>query len=159
MGHKIKGFWSLDWFEISYLKYWLNMDLLIPTSPMIYAAQVSNSTCLEIHVPGDTFAIWYNIFCFSICYSKVMVMVIEWKLHTDPTLHLLELLILQSIYLLSTPNGSIKLYEFIIISGLVTLILAQIPSFHSLRHINLISLILALAFSACATAGAIHIGK
>ncbi|XXG64942.1 hypothetical protein AAC387_Pa05g2761 [Persea americana] len=65
---------------------------------------------------------------------------------------------MKSIYLLSTPNGSIKLYEFIIISGLMTLILAQIPSFHTLRHINLVSLILALAFSACATAGAIHIG-
>lgn len=61
--------------------------------------------------------------------------------------------------MLSGPNGSMKLYEFVIISGLLMLVLAQIPSFHRLRHINLISLVLALAYSACATAGAIHIGK
>lgn len=39
------------------------------------------------------------------------------------------------------------------------LVLAQIPSFHSLRHINLVSLVLCLAYSACATAGSIYIGK
>ena len=39
------------------------------------------------------------------------------------------------------------------------LILAQIPSFHSLRHINLVSLVLCLAYSACATAGSVSIGK
>ncbi|KAG5515707.1 hypothetical protein RHGRI_036678 [Rhododendron griersonianum] len=38
-------------------------------------------------------------------------------------------------------------------------ILAQIPSFHSLRHINLVSLVLSLAYSACATAGSIYIGS
>ena len=39
------------------------------------------------------------------------------------------------------------------------LILAQMPSFHSLRHINLISLLLCLAYSAAATAASIYIGK
>lgn len=39
------------------------------------------------------------------------------------------------------------------------LILAQIPSFHSLRHINLVSLVLSLAYSACAAAGSIYIGS
>lgn len=38
------------------------------------------------------------------------------------------------------------------------LILAQIPSFHSLRHINLVSLVLCLLYSACAAAGSIYIG-
>lgn len=52
-----------------------------------------------------------------------------------------------------------KLYEFVIIFGSFMLILAQIPSFHSLRHINLVSLVLSLAYSACATAGSIYIGK
>ncbi|KAH7561176.1 hypothetical protein JRO89_XS10G0185200 [Xanthoceras sorbifolium] len=33
------------------------------------------------------------------------------------------------------------------------------PIFHSLRHINLISMVLCLAYSACATAGSIHIGS
>lgn len=66
---------------------------------------------------------------------------------------------MKAIYLLSEPNGSMKLYEFVIIFGFLMLILAQIPSFHSLRHINLISLILCLAYSACATAGSIYIGN
>ncbi|KAG5515705.1 hypothetical protein RHGRI_036678 [Rhododendron griersonianum] len=64
-----------------------------------------------------------------------------------------------AIYLLSNPGGSMKLYEFVIIFGSFMLILAQIPSFHSLRHINLVSLVLSLAYSACATAGSIYIGS
>ncbi|XWS28628.1 hypothetical protein CRYUN_Cryun25bG0087100 [Craigia yunnanensis] len=66
---------------------------------------------------------------------------------------------MKAIYLLSEPNGSTKLYQFVIIFGFLMLILAQIPSFHSLRHINLISLILCLAYSACATAGSLYIGN
>lgn len=65
---------------------------------------------------------------------------------------------IKAIYLLYNPNGSIKLYEFIIIFGGLMLILAQLPSFHSLRHINFISLLLCLAYSAAATAGSIYIG-
>ncbi|XP_040991487.1 GABA transporter 1-like [Juglans microcarpa x Juglans regia] len=65
---------------------------------------------------------------------------------------------LKFIYLLSNPNGTMKLYQFIVISGGLLLLLAQIPSFHSLRHINLISLVLCLTYSACVTAGAINIG-
>ncbi|KAF7805673.1 GABA transporter 1-like [Senna tora] len=66
---------------------------------------------------------------------------------------------MKAIYLVSTPNGSMKLYEFVIIFGCLMLILAQIPSFHSLRHINLLSLVLCLAYSACATAASIYIGN
>ncbi|KAF6150379.1 hypothetical protein GIB67_034078 [Kingdonia uniflora] len=66
---------------------------------------------------------------------------------------------MKTIYLVSNPNGNMQLYEFIIIFGCLLLILAQLPSFHSLRHINLISLILCLAYSSCATAGSIHVGK
>ncbi|XP_047316663.1 GABA transporter 1 [Impatiens glandulifera] len=66
---------------------------------------------------------------------------------------------MKAMYLLSNPNGSIKLFEFVIIFGSFMLILAQIPSFHSLRHINLVSLILSLAYSACATGASIYIGN
>ncbi|GMN56214.1 hypothetical protein TIFTF001_025333 [Ficus carica] len=66
---------------------------------------------------------------------------------------------MKAIYLLSNPNGAMKLYEFVIIFGCFMLILAQIPSFHSLRNINLVSLILSLAYSVCATAGSIYIGN
>ncbi|KAL6328398.1 hypothetical protein AAG906_034542 [Vitis piasezkii] len=63
------------------------------------------------------------------------------------------------IYLLYRPNGGMQLYQFIIMFGVLLLFLAQIPSFHSLRHINLVSLVLCLAYSACAAAGSIHIGS
>ncbi|KAF7820229.1 GABA transporter 1-like [Senna tora] len=65
---------------------------------------------------------------------------------------------LKFIYILYHPTGTMKLYQFIIICGVVTLGLAQLPSFHSLRHFNLVSLILCLAYSVCAAAGSIYIG-
>ncbi|KAM0947510.1 putative amino acid transporter, transmembrane domain-containing protein [Dioscorea sansibarensis] len=65
---------------------------------------------------------------------------------------------MKSIYLISRPYGSIQLYVFVVIFGVFMLILAQIPSFHSLRHINLVSLLLCLAYSACATGGSIYVG-
>lgn len=66
---------------------------------------------------------------------------------------------LQAIYLVVNPNGEMKLYEFVVIFGVLLLILAQMPSFHSLRHINMISLILCLLYSTCATVGSVYIGK
>ncbi|XP_043687131.1 GABA transporter 1-like [Telopea speciosissima] len=66
---------------------------------------------------------------------------------------------MKTIYLLSTPDGTMKLYEFITIFGCFMLILAQIPSFHSLRHINFVSLVLCLGYSICTTAGAIYVGS
>ncbi|KAA8534504.1 hypothetical protein F0562_032021 [Nyssa sinensis] len=66
---------------------------------------------------------------------------------------------LKFIYLLSRPSGSMQLYHFVIIFGAMMLVLAQMPSFHSLRHINLVSIILILAYCACTTAAAIYIGN
>ncbi|KAL4182439.1 hypothetical protein AMTRI_Chr11g150040 [Amborella trichopoda] len=66
---------------------------------------------------------------------------------------------MKSIYLINHPNGGMKLFEFVMIFGCLMLVLAQVPSFHALRHINLVSLILALGYSACATAGSIHVGN
>eukprot|EP00253_Pinus_taeda_P035839 PITA_35839 len=65
---------------------------------------------------------------------------------------------LKFIYLVYHPNGAMKLYEFIILFGIAMLFLSQIPSFHSLRHINLLSLILSLAYSLCVVGGSIHAG-
>ncbi|KHN38674.1 Lysine histidine transporter 1, partial [Glycine soja] len=84
---------------------------------------------------------------FAVCYGAVVAC------------NLLGGLCMKAIYLLSNPNGTMKLYEFVIIFGCFMLILAQIPSFHSLRHINLVSLVLCLAYSAGATIGSIYIGK
>ncbi|KHN00924.1 Lysine histidine transporter 1 [Glycine soja] len=65
---------------------------------------------------------------------------------------------LKFIYQLYNPEGSMKLYQFIIICGVITLILAQLPSFHSLRHVNMISLILSVLYATCVTIGSIYIG-
>ncbi|XP_023551546.1 GABA transporter 1-like [Cucurbita pepo subsp. pepo] len=65
---------------------------------------------------------------------------------------------LKYIYVVSNPEGTMKLYQFIIIFGALILLLAQVPSFHSLRHINLLSLVLSLAYSACVTAASLHLG-
>ncbi|CAK8573034.1 unnamed protein product [Lathyrus sativus] len=65
---------------------------------------------------------------------------------------------LKFIYQLYHPEGAMKLYQFIIICGVVTMVLAQLPSFHSLRHINLISLILCVTYATCLTVGSIYVG-
>ncbi|XP_042487139.1 GABA transporter 1-like, partial [Macadamia integrifolia] len=82
---------------------------------------------------------------FSVCYAAVALCI------------LLGGQSLKAIYILSTTNEKMKLYEFIVIFGGLMLLLAQIPSFHSLRHINLISLVLYLAYSICAVVGSIYI--
>ncbi|KAI4346431.1 hypothetical protein L6164_007327 [Bauhinia variegata] len=65
---------------------------------------------------------------------------------------------LKFIYALYHPTGSMKLYQFIMMSGFIVLVLAQVPSFHSLRHINLVSLLLCLCYSAFTAVGSIYIG-
>ncbi|KAJ7970531.1 GABA transporter 1-like [Quillaja saponaria] len=67
--------------------------------------------------------------------------------------------ILHLVYLLFNPSGAMKLFNFFIMFGVVVLVLGQIPSFHSLRHINLVSLVLCLAYSVCVTIGSIYIGN
>ncbi|XP_057535755.1 GABA transporter 1-like [Amaranthus tricolor] len=66
---------------------------------------------------------------------------------------------MKTMYSLAWPNGEMELHQFVLIYGGAVLMVAQIPSFHSLRHINLVSLALSLAYSAFATAGSIYIGS
>ena len=66
---------------------------------------------------------------------------------------------MQIMYSDLAPHGPLKLYHFIIIVAVVLAFLSQLPSFHSLRHINLGSLILSFAYTilvsvACIRAGA-----
>lgn len=93
---------------------------------------------------------WGRVFVgpiqFGLCYGAVIACI------------LLGGQSLKFVYLLSRPNGTMQLYQFVIISGVLMLVLVQIPSFHSLRHINLVSLVLCLFYSASATAGSIYIG-
>ncbi|KZV35195.1 putative GABA transporter 2 [Dorcoceras hygrometricum] len=65
---------------------------------------------------------------------------------------------LQIMYSNLSPNGSLKLYQFIAMVTLVMIVLSQFPSFHSLRHINLGSLLLSFGYTflvvgACINAG------
>lgn len=57
-----------------------------------------------------------------------------------------------------SPNGSLKLYEFIAMVTMVMIVLSQLPTFHSLRHINLASLLLSLGYTFAVVGACIHAG-
>ncbi|XP_051151134.1 probable GABA transporter 2 isoform X2 [Andrographis paniculata] len=68
------------------------------------------------------------------------------------------LLAAQIMYSNLYPHGAMKLYQFIAMVTLVMILLSQFPSFHSLRHINLVSLLLSFGYTflvvgACIKAG------
>ncbi|KAF5730062.1 putative amino acid transporter [Tripterygium wilfordii] len=65
---------------------------------------------------------------------------------------------LQIMYSELSPNGPLKLYEFIAMVTTAMVILSQLPTFHSLRYLNMGSLLLCLGYSflvvgACIRAG------
>jgi amino acid permease len=62
------------------------------------------------------------------------------------------------IYKGANANGSIPLAEFVAMFGAVMILLSQLPSFHSLRYINLVSVILCLIYSLAATVGSVLAG-
>lgn len=57
-----------------------------------------------------------------------------------------------------SPHGSLKLYEFIAMVTAVMIVLSQLPTFHSLRHINLVSLLLSLGYTFLVVGACIHAG-
>jgi amino acid permease len=79
-------------------------------------------------------------------------------------LDLCTCLVHQIMYWSLIPDGRMKLYQFIIVVAVVLAFLSQLSSFHSLRHINLGSLILSFAYTilvsvACIRAGASSSGN
>ncbi|CAH8368670.1 unnamed protein product [Eruca vesicaria subsp. sativa] len=56
------------------------------------------------------------------------------------------------------PQGTLKLYEFIAMVTAVMIVLSQLPSFHSLRHINCASLLLSLGYTFLVVGACINIG-
>jgi hypothetical protein len=64
----------------------------------------------------------------------------------------------QIMYSSLVPNGPLKLYHFIIIVAVVLAFLSQLPSFHSLRHINFASLLLSLGYTVLVSAACIRAG-
>lgn len=61
-------------------------------------------------------------------------------------------------YSAASPNGPLKLYHFIIIVTVVLIIFSQLPSFHSLRHINLASLLMIIGYAVVVVAGCLNAG-
>ncbi|OVA01928.1 Amino acid transporter [Macleaya cordata] len=57
-----------------------------------------------------------------------------------------------------SPDGPLKLYHFIAMVTLVMIVLSQLPSFHSLRYINLGSLLLSLGYTSLVVGACIHAG-
>ena len=57
------------------------------------------------------------------------------------------------------PNGPLKLYHFIIVVAVVLSLLSQLPSFHSLRYINLGSLLLSFGYTILVSAACIRAGN
>ncbi|XP_010689985.2 GABA transporter 1 [Beta vulgaris subsp. vulgaris] len=103
---------------------------------------------LADHILGATFGRYFvGPVQLAVCYGAVVGLII------------LGGQCMKTVYSLAWPNGEMELYEFVIIYGGLVLLVAQVPSFHSLRHISLISLALSLAYSAFATAGSIYIGN
>lgn len=56
------------------------------------------------------------------------------------------------------PQGTLKLYEFIAMVTAVMIVLSQLPSFHSLRHINCVSLLLSVGYTFLVVAACINLG-
>lgn len=65
---------------------------------------------------------------------------------------------LQIIYSSLSPDGSLQLYQFIAMVTVIMIFLSQFPSFHSLRHINMISLLLSLGYTFLVVGACINVG-
>ncbi|KAG6551624.1 hypothetical protein Mapa_006703 [Marchantia paleacea] len=63
------------------------------------------------------------------------------------------------IYKLYSPDGDLKLYDFIIIFGVGMIFVGQLPSFHSLRYINFLSLVMTLLYSFTVAGACIYLGN
>lgn len=67
--------------------------------------------------------------------------------------------LVQIMYSNLSPSGSLKLYHFIAMVTAVMIALSQFPTFHSLRHINLVSLLLSLGYTFLVVGACIRAGK
>ncbi|XP_057967836.1 probable GABA transporter 2 isoform X2 [Malania oleifera] len=66
---------------------------------------------------------------------------------------------IQIVYSNILPNGTLTLYDFIAMVTIAMIILSQLPTFHSLRHINMASLFLSLAYTFLVVGACIHAGS
>ncbi|MCO5573901.1 hypothetical protein L7F22_027676 [Adiantum nelumboides] len=62
---------------------------------------------------------------------------------------------MKEMYYTYNENGALELYEFIVVFGMLVLLLSQIPTMHSLRHFNMVSILLCFGYSLCAFIGSL----
>ncbi|KAJ4951965.1 hypothetical protein NE237_028797 [Protea cynaroides] len=65
---------------------------------------------------------------------------------------------IEIVYSNTFPNGHLKLYHFIAMVTVVMILLSQFPSFHSLRYINLGSLLLSLGYTFLVAGACLYAG-
>ncbi|KAH7447506.1 hypothetical protein KP509_01G109600 [Ceratopteris richardii] len=65
---------------------------------------------------------------------------------------------MKEMYYTYNEEGTVQLSEFIAFFGILVLFLAQIPSMHSLRHFNMVSIMLCFGYSLCAIIGSLVAG-
>ncbi|RWR96518.1 putative GABA transporter 2 isoform X1 [Cinnamomum micranthum f. kanehirae] len=65
---------------------------------------------------------------------------------------------IQIMYSSLYPDGPLKLYQFIALVTVVMILLSQLPTFHSLRHISLASLVLSLGYTSLVVIACIRAG-
>lgn len=107
---------------------------------------VSRSLILKIIQEDSTVNIVIN-YCYVYVFFKILN-------------NILFLLCLYKImYSELSPHGPLKLYHFIAMVTVVMIFLSQFPSFHSLRHINLVSLFLSLGYTFLVVGACINAGK
>ncbi|KAI5059437.1 hypothetical protein GOP47_0025756 [Adiantum capillus-veneris] len=100
------------------------------------------------HVMGPT---WAHYFVAPLQYVLCYVVVIALILLGGGTL--------EAVFSAALSNGGhVRLYYYTAIFGAFALVLSQLPSFHSLRFFNLLSMLLCLGFSICTVGGSIIAG-
>lgn len=104
-----------------------------------------------ILLAGECLKVWYHYYLISTWASKSI---------NGKSLHYLDCLFLfgKIMYSELSPNGSLKLYHFIAMVTAVMIVISQLPTFHSLRHINFGSLLLSLGYSFLVVGACIYAG-
>ncbi|KAM0846764.1 hypothetical protein ACQ4PT_055461 [Festuca glaucescens] len=89
-----------------------------------------------------------------------LVVAVQTAINTGTTIGsiLLAANCVEILYSSLTTDGPLKLYHFILLIAVVLAILSQMPSFHSLRYINLGSLLLSLGYTMLLSAACIRAG-
>ncbi|CAM0953499.1 unnamed protein product [Alopecurus aequalis] len=97
---------------------------------------------------------------FGSGWAFYLVVAVQTAINTGTTIGsiLLAANCVEILYSSLTTDGPLKLYHFILLIAFVLALLSQMPSFHSLRYINLGSLLLSLGYTILLSAACIRAG-